>query len=272
MARVWALHVGSCRHPEAMVLKGGSWRPCCFPARAFLIELASGELRLFDTGYAARFFDAVAHGWGRLYGWLTPAQLAPADSLLPQLQRRGVAPGAIGAVILSHWHADHMAGLSDFPHARVVCSGQGWAAVRDLRGLAAVRAGFLRALLPCAPCLAFSEDLPLRPLPPALAPFLAGHELAADEVYLVPLPGHVCGQLGAFVRTARGWLLLAADAAWCDEAVQQLRGPSEWSFLIQHQRRAYYATLQRLHALHQGRQVRVVLSHARTLAAPGEEL
>ncbi|MQA40621.1 MBL fold metallo-hydrolase [Rugamonas aquatica] len=274
MARVYSLIVGSCRHPGCMAIKGGGWRARSFPSRAYLIEAASGELLLFDTGYAPRFFEAVSHGWGRIYGWLTPAELNPEALLTAQLSRMGVAPGDINKVVISHWHADHMAGLDDFRHLEVFCSAAGWNSVRHLHGLAALRRGFLPELLPSCldEQLHFVEWLRQVPLPPRLHPFKRGWQLLPNELILVPLPGHAHGQIGAFVATSRGWVLLAGDAAWSDASVLQMRGPSELSFLLQPDRRAYYATLADLHKLALSGGATIALSHAEASRAEPEEL
>ena len=58
---------------------------------------------------------------------------------------------------------------------------------------------------------------------------------------------------------------MSQDAAWVPESFQQLRGPSELSFLIQHKRAPYYATLNRLHQLHQSGNAQIRITHEDTL-------
>lgn len=246
-----------------MVLKGSGWHARCFPSRAYLIETRHG-LILWDTGYAERFRSATAHGVYRLYAWITPVHFGAADELHGQLRAFGVDPRDIGTLVLSHFHADHIAGMRDFPAARLLCSAPGWQAVRALSGLAALRQAFIPALLPAdiEARLDFVEACPLLPLPAALAPFTQGRDPdGAGEMYIVDLPGHAPGHLGAFVSTEQGWTLLASDAAWVPDSYQQLRGPSELSFLIQHRRGAYYDTLGKLHQLHLGGQAEIRLTH-----------
>lgn len=270
MAKVTAFRVGHCTHPSCMALKGSGWKSRCFPSRAYLIETAQG-LYLWDTGYANHFHDAAAHGVYQWYPRVTPVTLQPQDALLVQLQAQGIAPRDIHTLVLSHFHADHVAGLRDFPHARLLCSASGWEAVRQLTGLAAVRRAFLPGLMPpdIEARLQFVEQYAPSALPQALAPFTHGHAITGhDDMYVVPLPGHAVGHLGAFVREDAGWTLLASDAAWAPESFEELRGPSELSFLVQHDRRAYYETLHKLHALHHGGQARIHLTHASDAADP----
>ena len=262
MAKVTAFRVGHCSHPSCMVLKGSGLQSLCFPSRAYLIETAHG-LYLWDTGYARRFRQATSKGVYRLYAWVTPVQFGDDESLHGQLRAYGVDPKDIHTLLLSHFHADHIAGMRDFPAARLMCSQPGWEAVRRLSGLGALRQAFVPELLPAdiEARLGFVDSAPTAALPAALAPFTHGRALAGGEIMIVDLPGHAPGHIGAFVLTEQGWVLLASDAAWVAESYQQLRGPSELSFLIQHNRASYYDTLRKLHALHQSGQADIRLTH-----------
>lgn len=272
MAKVRAFRVGHCTHPSCMAVKGSGFQSRCFPSHAYLIETRAG-LVLWDTGYAERFRTASAHGIYRLYPWVTPVVYDPQDSLSAQLKRAGISLSDITTVVISHFHADHMAGLIDFPHARIVCSHAAWDSVRRVRGVAALLKAFLPDLMPTdvEARIQWADVMPIQPLPAMLAPFTTARSLdPSNEVLLVDLPGHAAGQLGAFVETEQGWLLLASDAAWASEAYRALRGPSELSFLIQHSRREYYQTLSRLHQLSRGGQASILLTHEEVQRMPGK--
>lgn len=263
MARLRVFRVGHCTHPACMALKGAGLSSQCFPSRAYLIETTQG-LVLWDTGYAERFKAAVSEGVFRLYGWVTPVHVDPGEGLAQQLRAQGVSARDIRWVVLSHLHADHVAGLRDFPHARVVCARAAWLSSRGLSNWAAVRQAFVPALLPpdMESRLQFVDTLHPRALPAALAPFTQAHDLTGQgEVLIVDLPGHAVGHLGCFVAEDVGWSLLASDAAWVADGYRLPRGPSELSFLVQHDRRMYYHTLVRLHALYRGGQARILLTH-----------
>jgi glyoxylase-like metal-dependent hydrolase (beta-lactamase superfamily II) len=262
MARITAFRVGHCTHPSCMVLKGSGIQARCFPSRAYLLETRGGNY-LWDTGYADHFRTA-AKGIYKLYAWATPVTFDERDSLKGQLQDFGIGRDSIDALLLSHFHADHIAGLRDFPGVRVICSAPGWGDVRHLRGFSAIRKGFIPDLLPpdIHSRLAFVESYPEKMLPSELLPFTHGWDVTeTGELWVVRLPGHAVGHLGAFVATDAGWVLLAADAAWVADNYQKLNGPSELSFLIQHDRSAYYDTLRKLHVLHNGGRVRIRISH-----------
>lgn len=263
MAKVTPFSVGHCTHPSCMALKGSGLASRCFPSRAFLIETKAG-LCLWDTGYASRFYDEVASGPARLYGWVTPVYFDESASLVKQLAEAGVQPQDVSRVVLSHFHADHMAGLRDFPQAKVYCCTWGWQAHKNLGGFAAVRKAFLPGLLPpdVQRRLEYVQTSPRKALPAELLPFESGWDLTGtDEVFVVELPGHAIGHLGAFVLEEGGWTFLASDAAWAADSYKELRGPSELSFLVQDSRSQYYETLKKMHLLHRAGAARIELTH-----------
>lgn len=253
MARLTAFEAGHCTHPACMVRRGAGWQPCAFPAQAWLIE-AAGRRWLWDTGYASHFADHTRHGVYRLYPWVTPVHFDPAQSLRAQLAARGLRVDDLDGVLLSHFHADHIAGLRDFPGLPLICSGSGWQQLRHRRGIAAVRRAFVPGLMPddCEGRMRFVEGFEPVALPAALAPFGTGWALPGSrrEVLLVELPGHAAGHLGAFVLTAQGWQLLAADAAWTRENFAEASPPSRLTHLIMENVAEYHDTLRRLGALH----------------------
>lgn len=263
MAKITSFSVGHCTHPSCMALKGSGFASRCFPSRAFLIETKTG-LHLWDTGYASRFFDAVSKGVNRLYGWVTPVFFDESSSLVAQLGAKGIRPSDIKSVFMSHFHADHYAGLKDFPGAAIYSCAWGWSEHRRLTGFAALRRAYLPELMPedTFERLAPVQGLPVHALPPELHPFTKGFDpTGTGEMFIVELPGHAKGHLGAFVLEESGWTLLASDAAWAAEGYSEMRGPSELSFLVQHSRSEYYETLQKLHVLHESGNVKIELTH-----------
>ena len=153
-----------------------------------------------------------------------------------------------------------------FPMRRWSARGRRGATSAELRGLAAVAAAFIPALLPAdiATRLTFVEHFPERPLSAVLAPFTQAWDLSGTgEVLAVPLPGHARGHLGAFVATDSGWVLLASDAAASKQSIAdpQTNGPPALSAVVHHNRSVHRATLDRLARLHAGGQVAIRLTH-----------
>lgn len=222
--------VGRCRHLERVAIVGGRFRIVDFPALVVLIDHPSHGPILFDTGYAEHFLAETEPFPERLYRIATPPSLPPEERLAVQLARHGVRPEDVELVLVSHLHADHVAGLRDLPRAKFLLLRREFAAFRHLRGFAAVRRGFLPGLLPAdfERRALFADDLPMAELGPSWAPFERGYDLLGDGSLLgIPLPGHTPGQLGILLRAADGApLLLAADACWSARAWQEERPPS----------------------------------------------
>jgi glyoxylase-like metal-dependent hydrolase (beta-lactamase superfamily II) len=241
-------YAGACRHPERMVIRGGRWRPVDFPALFAVLRHPEHGVTLFDTGYTERFARATGPFPARLYRWLTPATVRPDETAVAQLARAGVPASHVRRVVVSHFHADHVAGLRDFPDAELIASRAALAAVRGLGPIGSLRRGFLPALLPD------DFDRRARLLDPAaftrrVGPF-AAHDLFGDgSVLLVRLPGHAAGQLGLVARTAERRRFLVADAAWTSASIRQLRHPNPLADLVLDDPSESRATLAALHRL-----------------------
>lgn len=264
MATITVFEAGYCTHMACMALKGAGLKICQFPARAYLIEVA-GRRWLWDTGYAQHFLDHTRDGLFVLYRRVTPVHFDANAAVVQQLRDRGLHPRDLSAVILSHFHGDHIAGLRDFQGTSTYLSGAGWDATRCLRGFGALRKGFVPGLIPpdFESSAVFVETFERVPLPPELAPFRQGFALPGSgaQVVVVDLPGHSAGHLGAFVNTTEGWVLLASDAAWSPTSYEQLVGPSVIAHAIMDSPAAYHQTLRDLHALYTRGKVRICLTH-----------
>jgi glyoxylase-like metal-dependent hydrolase (beta-lactamase superfamily II) len=267
------LEVGHCRHPEWVTLRGGAWSACRFPSLCVLILHPHEGPILYDTGYAERFDAATSPVPERFYRWLTPVTLPPHQHLLAQLRALGVAAADVRHVLISHLHADHVAGLRDLPRARFVALRAEIDSVRGLGRIAGLRRAFLPALLPddFEARLDYADDRPSRPLGLGWAPFKEGFDLLGDGSLLgVPLPGHSACQLGLAVRRSDGQhCFLAADACWSARAFRERRLPSVFARPLMHDWQAYRRTLDDLGALALARpDLHIVPSHcAASIAA-----
>jgi glyoxylase-like metal-dependent hydrolase (beta-lactamase superfamily II) len=261
------LSAGSCLHPAAMTRRGAPWRPHRFPAGFALIVHRRHGAILFDTGYGARFLRATRALPNRLYRWLTPLELSEDGTAAAQLAALGVAPDDVTHVVVSHFHADHVAALRDFPAARIVCSREAWASVRGRSGIGALRRGFLAELMPddAAARMQFADARSAVPLENALARLGPGRDLFGDgSLVAVALPGHARGQIGLLLRDAPdGPVFLIADAAWSHEAYEDDVPPPRVTTAALGETRAYRRTLHALHLLHRAEpSLRLVPSHA----------
>lgn len=284
MAIIHTYQAGFCSHPECMVIKGGRLQICQFPAKVFLLQV-NDRLWLWDTGYSEHFFDAT-RGIYQLYRRITPVTFDPSDAIVNQLASDGIAISDLAGLILSHYHADHIAGIKDFVRPQshnplskydihIIASKQGWDKLAPLTGIKALKQGFLPDLIPndMSQYLQFIEHFEQTILPAELAPFDKGYILpdSNGEIILVELAGHAHGHFGAFVQTNRSdldsaeqsfehsrgqayspqtaWTLIASDSAWLPQNYQTNTMPSVVANTIMANVGQYQHTLLKLHKL-----------------------
>lgn len=153
----------------------------------------------------------------------------------------------------THAHWDHVCGLLDLPDVPVHMRGleRDWIS----NGTEAPVGGVRPALTDGRVVSTYDLD------GPPVSTFTASHDLFDDgSVVLVELAGHTPGSVGVLLRTARGWVLLAGDAAWHTEQVDRVRQkPGLPGALADSDRDAAFAALHRLH-LARGA-IRVVPTH-----------
>lgn len=236
-----------------MTRRDAGLAPAVFPALAALIVHPDEGPILFDTGYDPAFFTATRPFPERLYRWATPVTLESGHAVADQLPTFGFAPEDIRAVVVSHFHGDHVAGLIRFPNARVFCARAGLEQVRRKDRFSRVRQGVLAALAPADidDRAVFFEDRPQVALDPDLAPFETGADLLGDGSLLaVQLPGHCPGHWGLLVRQIDDHTrFLIADAAWSRGAVRDDVPPPRLTTALLGETGPYRRTLNDLHQL-----------------------
>ncbi len=234
-----ALSDGWTEAPEALVLPGGSWRKKLrFFAVAFLLQHPDEGPVLIDTGYSTRFFSESMHFPNRLYRAITPVTLTDPEGIAGQIRRLGYSPDEVRHLLITHFHADHIGGLRDFPNAAIYCSRHAWQSVRQLKDWGAVRQAFFPGLLPprVEKRLRFVEE---------------ETDLFDDgAIRVLDLPGHAPGQIGIRFTASDGRpVLLAADSCWTSSAYRDLCMPHSVTRLL-NQWKSYRSTLRRLHRMH----------------------
>lgn len=256
---------GFCTCPEHIAVQGGRRINIRFPALFALFEHPHFGAMLFDTGYSYRFFDETRRFPNRLYRMLTPVTLKEEQLAVNQLSQLNLRSTDITQIFISHFHADHIAALGDFPRASYVYLPQAFDSVQRLGGLRALSRAYLPGLIPKD----FEQRAaPLRvsrPLPPEFRPFTLGFDLLGDESLLaVELPGHASGQMGILARDVSGQTyFFVADAAWLARSISENRPPHWIANLLFPDPRAYRATLANLHVFQRNwPQVNLIPSHA----------
>ncbi|GHO97734.1 MBL fold metallo-hydrolase [Reticulibacter mediterranei] len=246
----YLLDTGYCLTWEHHLIAGGQRRRVACHSLVALLHHPDHGWLLWDTGYAPRMLAVTQDLPFSLYRRATPLHLDARLSVAAQLERWQLRPQDIKRVLISHFHADHIAGLRDFPEAEFIATQSAYTDVADRRGLAALRRAFIPALLPTdfAARATLLSDFAGTSLP-ALG---ATHDLFHDgSLLLFSLPGHARGQMGLLAHTQRGRILFAADGAWLKRSIDEQRSPSRLTSLFIDDARAVQTTLQRLHAFQQ---------------------
>ena len=249
--KISVLSAGYCSCPEHMAIQGGRWKNIRFPAMFALLEHPRFGPMLFDTGYSYRFFSETAHFPFQIYRVTTPVTLREEQLAVNQLAAKNIRPGDITHVFISHFHADHIAALGDFPKAKYVYLPQAFDWVQNKRGFAALSRAYLPGLIPgdfaqrSAPVNIAAPRL----LPPEYAPFTHGFDLLGDDSLLaIELPGHATGQMGLITRDDRGEsYFFVADAAWLGRSIQENLPPNRMANFLFTNPSIYRATLSDLH-------------------------
>ncbi len=176
-----------------------SWTPPR-PINVYVIEREDG-LILFDTGQDRRsvtdgryFPGGVA---GHLYRRLARFDIPEDATLTARLAAIGYDIADVRVAVLSHLHQDHIGGLPELGHARIVVGADEW---DQLDRPGAVLGGLMKDHIRL-PGLAWHRVAPHPVDDPALAPFTAAHDLVGDgSLLLVPTPGHTPGSLSLLLR------------------------------------------------------------------------
>ncbi len=242
----YILDTGYCLAWENQLLRGGRRRRVECHSLAVLLRHSDAGWLLWDTGYAQRMLEVTKRLPFLLYRYATPLYLKPELAVVEQLSRWKLASKDIRRVIISHFHADHIAGLLDFPDAEFMITRSAYQDVASRKGFNALRRAYIPNLMPCD----FSERARL--LEPFTGPSVPGlgptYDVFGDgALVLVELPGHARGQTGLLAQTERGRILFAADGCWMRRSIRERRPPARITHLFVDDATAVRTTIQRLH-------------------------
>nr|WP_206763799.1 N-acyl homoserine lactonase family protein [Cytobacillus firmus] len=176
------------------------------PVSAYLIEHPKG-LILVDTGWHEDMRINQRKHLGFLPSTMYKGRLPAGQSIREQLQARGIKDTDLDYVILTHLHSDHVSGIKHVKNAkRIITSEPEWkAAQKDFGYIPSMWAGIN------------IEALKYQEIP--YGPFKLGLDLFNDgKIFLIHTPGHSKGLMSVFIKTSKGWVLLASDVGYAEKS------------------------------------------------------
>jgi glyoxylase-like metal-dependent hydrolase (beta-lactamase superfamily II) len=104
------------------------------PIVAFLVEHPSAGAVLIDTGLHPSCAVDPKQNLGRVGTLAFPGlEMDPKQAVAEQLRVRGIQPGDVKLVVMTHLHIDHASAMSEFPNATFVFSAREWQAATEPR-------------------------------------------------------------------------------------------------------------------------------------------
>jgi N-acyl homoserine lactone hydrolase len=185
-----------------------SWLPV--PIVAFLLEHPGAGRILIDTGLHPSVAVKPKESFGRVTQLaFRDLQMDAGQAVPAQLRERGIDPGEVRTVVMTHLHVDHASGVSEFPQATFVVSRAEW------------EAGTSQGQLHGYVTRQFDHAFDYRLLefdgsePESFSGFARSFDLFGDgSVRAVYTPGHTLGHMSVVVRTASGEVLVTGDAIY----------------------------------------------------------
>jgi glyoxylase-like metal-dependent hydrolase (beta-lactamase superfamily II) len=98
------------------------------PCPAFLIRHPSAGAILVDTGLHPSIATDGKENFGSLATRFGHPALAAGEDVPAQLRKKGLDPGEIPIVVMTHMHIDHTSAISEFPNSTFVLSEVEWEA------------------------------------------------------------------------------------------------------------------------------------------------
>jgi N-acyl homoserine lactone hydrolase len=182
------------------------------PIPAFLVEHPERGPVMIDTAFDPIVATDRKQSFGRVgAAMFTPEKVRPVSE---QLRERGIEPGDVRTVVMTHLHFDHASGIGQFPDAEFVVERREWDAASD----GGLRDGYFpQHLAPAKNVRKVDLDAA-----PAADGFRHVLDVFGDgSVRMAFTPGHTHGHCSILLATEGGPLLLTGDATYAKRAIDE---------------------------------------------------
>jgi len=185
--------------------------PMSVPCPAFLLRHPSAGAILVDTALHPSIATDGKENFGRLGTRFGKPALAAGEDVPAQLRERGLDPGEVPVVVMTHLHIDHTSAISEFPQATFVVSEAEWEAASH--GRRPTLNGYRRAH--------FDYAFDYRTVDfdrggiDSYATFGRTFDLFGDgSVRLAFTPGHSAGHISVIARLRERDFVIGGDATY----------------------------------------------------------
>lgn len=257
--KLYLNYAGHCFAKENDAIQGGKKQKIAFQALWGLIEHPEKGWILYDTGYTQRFFEATKRFPNKIYAMMTKVVISPGNEVKAQLERHNISAQDIKHVIITHFHADHVAGMLDFPEATFYTSRAALTQALKVPKFVSFSKGILKDLHPkhLEERTQTIEDIS-EPISDAILG--TKYDLFGDNsIMAVPLPGHAAGQIGLLLETAKQPYFLIADACWLKKSYEDLILPNPIVKLFFHSWSDYKKSLNNVHNYHKANSETIIV-------------
>jgi len=199
--------------PRALLARRSRWT--AVPIPCFLVEHPGVGPLLVDTGMAPGAAKSVRRALGVRAAMALKIAMRPEQAVTAQLAARGIDPGDVKVVVMTHLHHDHAGAIGEFARATFVVDRAEWDVARHGR----FARGYNRRLI--------DHPVDWRELDfgaagvDSYAAFGRALDLFDDgSVRLLSTPGHSPGHVSVLLRLEGGReLLLTGDAAYARRSI-----------------------------------------------------
>jgi N-acyl homoserine lactone hydrolase len=187
--------------------------PFTVPCPVFLLRHPSEGAILVDTGLHPSIATDGSENLGRLNNHISGPELTPGEDAPAQLRKRGLDPGAIPIVVMTHMHFDHTSAISEFPNSTFVVSEAEWVAAAT--GPRPTLNGYRRAH--------FDYAFDYRTIDfdragiDSYATFGRSFDLFGDgSIRLASTPGHSAGHMSVIARLKERDFIIGGDVVYTE--------------------------------------------------------